>query len=207
VESRDSELNSEEGRYSALNCYVHPEVPAVGVCASCGRGVCEACAVKLGGKLYCKIDVEASHYSGGRVESVKEWHPTIGAAAYFFSAFAIVAALVGVLLVAFGAELGTQQSGVSGFPLVSQMASAASVVGILVGVFFIFLAALDVITIYWLDHSNLNGGKLGMTLSVGWTISFVGFSAIPGGEAFGVVGVIVNLFVIFLLVTGWKELT
>ncbi len=41
-----------------MKCYVHPSVDAVGVCSSCGRGVCRVCAVRLGGKLYCKEDAD-----------------------------------------------------------------------------------------------------------------------------------------------------
>jgi hypothetical protein len=43
---------------NALKCYVHQNVDAVGVCSSCGRGVCRVCAVRLGGKLYCKEDAD-----------------------------------------------------------------------------------------------------------------------------------------------------
>lgn len=37
-----------------MQCYVHPEVEAVGTCVACGRGVCEECAVTVGGKTYCR---------------------------------------------------------------------------------------------------------------------------------------------------------
>jgi hypothetical protein len=190
-----------------MNCYVHPEIPAVGVCASCGRGVCEGCAVKLDGRLYCKLDVESTHSSGGSLgkKSPSNWHPTIRAATYFFGMFGVVALFTGVLLVAVGTALGTQPS-LSGFPIVSQMESAATVVSILVGVFFIFLSALDFLAANWLGHSNAKGGTVGMVLSIGWTMAFIGFSALPGGAAFGVAGIVVNLFVIFLLITGWKDL-
>jgi hypothetical protein len=41
-----------------LKCYVHPKLDAVGVCSVCGRGVCKSCAHFVGGKLYCKEDIE-----------------------------------------------------------------------------------------------------------------------------------------------------
>lgn len=41
-----------------MKCYVHPGAEAVGVCSTCGRGVCRSCAVKLGGKVLCKEDAE-----------------------------------------------------------------------------------------------------------------------------------------------------
>lgn len=42
-----------------LKCWVHPKVDAVAVCKSCGRGVCQECAVILEGDAYCKTCVEA----------------------------------------------------------------------------------------------------------------------------------------------------
>ncbi len=36
-----------------MNCHNHPEVPATGVCAQCGKGICQACTVNLGGRYYC----------------------------------------------------------------------------------------------------------------------------------------------------------
>jgi Flp pilus assembly pilin Flp len=37
-----------------MNCYVHPDISAVGTCSACGKGVCAECATMVGGKLYCK---------------------------------------------------------------------------------------------------------------------------------------------------------
>ena len=50
-----------------MNCYVHREVGAIGVCSHCGRGVCDACALRMGGKLYCKED--AAHASPLRIRT------------------------------------------------------------------------------------------------------------------------------------------
>lgn len=36
-----------------MQCYRHPEVEAIGTCTTCGRPVCEACAINVGGKLQC----------------------------------------------------------------------------------------------------------------------------------------------------------
>ena len=41
-----------------MKCYVHHDVDAVGVCSECGQGVCDVCAVRIGGKLYCKNDAD-----------------------------------------------------------------------------------------------------------------------------------------------------
>ncbi|MFZ3077954.1 MAG: hypothetical protein WA139_05835 [Candidatus Aenigmatarchaeota archaeon] len=41
-----------------MKCYKHPKIDAVGVCHECGEGICKKCAVKIGGKLYCKSDAD-----------------------------------------------------------------------------------------------------------------------------------------------------
>lgn len=43
-----------------MKCYQHPDADAVGVCISCGQGVCDVCAVIIGHKLYCKTDADKS---------------------------------------------------------------------------------------------------------------------------------------------------
>lgn len=37
-----------------MQCHVHPDVDAVGVCVSCGRPVCRDCGVDTQGKLICR---------------------------------------------------------------------------------------------------------------------------------------------------------
>jgi len=41
-----------------MKCYKHPKIDAIGVCHECGEGICKKCAVKIGGKLYCKDDAD-----------------------------------------------------------------------------------------------------------------------------------------------------
>jgi hypothetical protein len=41
-----------------MKCYVHQDRDAVGVCSTCGQGVCDACGVKIAGRLYCKSDAD-----------------------------------------------------------------------------------------------------------------------------------------------------
>lgn len=36
-----------------MNCYVHHEKSAVGLCKSCGRGLCPECVVEVGESLSC----------------------------------------------------------------------------------------------------------------------------------------------------------
>lgn len=37
-----------------MNCYVHPEVSAVGTCSNCGRGICQQCMTVVDSKIYCR---------------------------------------------------------------------------------------------------------------------------------------------------------
>ena len=37
-----------------MNCYYHPEKPAVGLCKYCQRGLCSDCAAPAGDSLACK---------------------------------------------------------------------------------------------------------------------------------------------------------
>jgi hypothetical protein len=42
-----------------MNCFQHPQTPAVGVCKHCARGLCPECAVDEGFGLACKDRCEA----------------------------------------------------------------------------------------------------------------------------------------------------
>jgi hypothetical protein len=37
-----------------MNCFHHPTTAAVGICKSCGKGLCPSCAADLGKGLACK---------------------------------------------------------------------------------------------------------------------------------------------------------
>jgi len=36
-----------------MECFIHPNVPAVGLCKSCGKGVCHSCALPVERGLAC----------------------------------------------------------------------------------------------------------------------------------------------------------
>lgn len=38
-----------------MNCYVHLEKTAVGMCSECGKNICEICLNKESGKMYCDL--------------------------------------------------------------------------------------------------------------------------------------------------------
>ena len=37
-----------------MECNAHPGVDAIGTCTSCGKNICEGCAVEVEGKLVCR---------------------------------------------------------------------------------------------------------------------------------------------------------
>ncbi len=37
-----------------MNCYYHPDTPAIGICKHCGRGLCTDCAAFVDDCLACK---------------------------------------------------------------------------------------------------------------------------------------------------------
>lgn len=42
-----------------MNCFNHPNIPAVGICKSCSKGLCKECATDLDHGLACKDKHEA----------------------------------------------------------------------------------------------------------------------------------------------------
>ena len=37
-----------------MKCSYHPEIDAIGVCITCGKGLCTECRVALTGKMHCQ---------------------------------------------------------------------------------------------------------------------------------------------------------
>jgi hypothetical protein len=78
-----------------MKCYVHQNTEAVGVCSTCGRGVCNACLVRVGGKFYCKQDAEKAFMNRltTKLDPEQERAPAVMAGsivAYLLGAVAIV---------------------------------------------------------------------------------------------------------------------
>ncbi len=51
-----------------MNCFYHPERPAVGICKHCGRGLCNDCAATVEDTLACKDRHEAQVHGLSLVE-------------------------------------------------------------------------------------------------------------------------------------------
>ena len=50
-----------------MKCYNHRDIDTMGVCSECGQGMCDVCAVRIGGRLYCKEDQTGSSGLGRQV--------------------------------------------------------------------------------------------------------------------------------------------
>lgn len=44
-----------------MNCFEHREAPALGICKTCGKGVCPACARSAEGAILCSEACEREH--------------------------------------------------------------------------------------------------------------------------------------------------
>lgn len=56
-----------------MNCYVHPERPAVGTCVGCGKFICHECNTEIDGKNYCKRCVgELYHENRRKIERLED---------------------------------------------------------------------------------------------------------------------------------------
>ena len=103
---------------SLLKCYLHPDVDAVGVCTSCGRGVCRACAVKVGGKIYCREDANQMYSKRTVVNAIGRQAPKRGFGVVVGSIFSYilggVAAVISFLLI-YDSIISPSSGGASGF--------------------------------------------------------------------------------------------
>jgi hypothetical protein len=62
-----------------MKCSNHQEVDAIGVCSSCGKGLCPQCKLELGGKLYCQTCADKAF--------TKETDNKVSASYYFLPVF------------------------------------------------------------------------------------------------------------------------
>lgn len=51
-----------------MNCYIHTDKPAIGICKACNKGVCQECSTDMGHGLACK---------GVHEEMVETYHSII----------------------------------------------------------------------------------------------------------------------------------
>jgi hypothetical protein len=83
-----------------MKCYYHPDADAVGICKSCSKGLCRACAIDVGNGITCKGPCEDEVRSlNAMLEKSKAAHPK---AAKAFYTNATMFALLGLLFLISG---------------------------------------------------------------------------------------------------------
>ena len=148
-----------------MRCYVHREVEAIGVCSECGQGICDACAVRIGGKLYCKDD--ADRVFAPRKEEIPEIIKVgramrVTVASVFFFMYSGVGIGIGILFIAAGYASGVF-AGVPGFSSI-----AVTSIGLLgFGGLLVVMGILGVVCGLWLWKSQLTGVIVGIPLLLG----------------------------------------
>ena len=77
-----------------MHCYYHQDVEAVGLCKSCSRGLCAACAADVGNGLACRGRCEEEVKAVNRVigRNKTAYEKTSGAYARVGAFYAIVGA-------------------------------------------------------------------------------------------------------------------
>jgi len=183
-----------------LKCYNHPNVEAVGVCSVCSQGVCEACAVKVSGKLYCKADVERTFAREKPRQVVKSVH--VAVSSMFYLVLGCVSVLVGIaLLWASSASLAVPAlPGLTEILAITNLNATGGglaflIVGILMAISGYGMWALDKVSGVLAIGLGLLGIALGMALSVS---PAVGAGALVVFFAF--------LFAIYNVSLAWNEL-
>ena len=86
-----------------MNCYIHGDIGAVGVCKSCMKGLCHECAQEVDASLSCKGSCEQRVKLLNRQASSQS----------FASLFRV---WLPILTIIYGSYLSVSWSGLSGYP-------------------------------------------------------------------------------------------
>jgi hypothetical protein len=143
-----------------LKCYVHHDADAVGVCSQCGQGVCDACAVRIGGKLYCKEDADRVFSPQREREAAAIEKPMRAqVASIFFILYGVFGVGVGILFVMAGFASGL----ISSVPFYGSLAITS--LGLLgFGGLLLAMGIVGIICGVWLWRVQVWGAAIGMPL-------------------------------------------
>jgi len=86
-------------------CFFHAQNQADAVCDSCGRFLCNVCAVNYGGRTLCPTCIAAGKTTPGAKTLSSEWNPDglallLSTAPIIFGPFALLTALAALILIA-----------------------------------------------------------------------------------------------------------
>jgi hypothetical protein len=191
-----------------VKCYNHPDRDAVGTCSVCGQGICEACAVEVAGKLYCKNDVEKGLVSVSALQPPRS--AATSATSIFFSVFAVFAFLTGLVLIYVSGNFASYsdiiRTALGSSSSIASITDRISDLLLYLGILSFPIAALDAFAGYWLWKSSRRGAVLGMVLSAAAIAGCLVLAEVPVfGWSVGVAGSIVYIFVLYMLTKAWNE--
>jgi hypothetical protein len=187
-----------------MKCYVHHDVDAVGVCSKCGQGICDACAVRIGGRLYCKADADSVFSKQGKQGVSIQRTMRVEIASVFFLLYGIFGIGIGLVFLVAGFVTGLVSS-IPFYP--SQVPASLGLLGL--GGLLLVMGILGVICSVWLWRVQVWGAAVGIPLVlvgiiIGWFL--VASSPVLITYELTVTIWTVNASLFALLVASWSKL-
>jgi len=186
-----------------VKCYAHPEKEAVGVCRECGKGICEACAVEVSGRLYCRACIGKVKVEERRVAK-PERATVITVASILFFVFGALGIASSILLISLGTLLSSLPGTHPLWSMVRGWLSLSASILIIIGLVSLLTSVLDIVAGYWLWRSLKVGGVLGIiscALGIFLSMPFVALDVVSTS-----IGIIINIALIVLIAVGWNTL-
>jgi uncharacterized membrane protein (UPF0136 family) len=81
-----------------MKCYYHPEVEAVASCTTCGKAICQQCAVNVSGKYQCQQCLSTGMAPRGEIKEAKPTNP--------LSIISLILGIVGLMGCLCGGSIG-----------------------------------------------------------------------------------------------------
>ena len=194
-----------------MRCYVHQTTDAVGVCHECGQGVCDACAVRIGGKLYCKTDADNVFGSLQREkEEIDEIEVApsqrllrVSVSSVLFFIYGLIGIGLSFLFILAGFAVGAVGN------LAPSILVSTSIGILVLGGILLLMGIIGVICGWWLWNNRLFGAAGGIPLLVAGilivTVLAAQFPTLSSGEIAGTVWV-GNTLMMILLFFSWRKL-
>lgn len=192
-----------------MKCYVHQSADAIGVCSECGQGVCDNCAVRMGGKLYCKADADRvfskRKYDGGPLLS----RPMrVSISTVLFLLYGAVGVGLGVIFVVGGFATGLIAS-IPVYSLFNTGVAFASLGLLGFGSLLLAMGVFSVVSGVWLWRMQIWGAAAGSVLLImGMVIAAFIVFASPVLVTYELLLLVwgINFTMLVLLIGSWGKL-
>lgn len=195
-----------------MKCYVHRDVDAIGVRSECGQGVCDACAVRIGGKLFCKADADRVFSSAKEREiAVEVERPLrVTLSSILFVIYGLIGIGLSFLFIIGGFVMGGLVSAGSYVGVFNPFGEFASLGAVLFGGILLLMGIAGIVCGWWLWRMQIWGAAIGIALLViGMTLALIPSAAAASlvtGELTGVVWA-GNVAMMVLLIFSWPILS